>query len=422
MWVLGPDYPTAILWGGKRYAKAGQHRDGTYSSLTAAMDHAEIVVTNYEVLGQRSAELLAVPWQYLILDEAHELKQGFMRPLVKRDGTLQKRRFEHALELALAVHARGGTVWELTATPIRDRRRDLWAQLRIVLPFDKSVGRSSWNWLHYYCGAKRDHWGGLDTTGESNTEELAAFLLQHFVLATRAEVAHELPAVQRDVRLVTLDRENRAVKHGGGIEEAIARSAASKEPMAAELACDYLVGRGKVVVVTSRRALAHSMLAAIQRASKALPPAVKRTLWLHTVTGETPIPERQREVNEFNAREDTACLVATMDSIQTSIDIHQTDALVFAALPYTPYGVDQMEGRTGRLGGRPVTIHYLIAENSIDERVRELLLDKLDAVERVGTDTQGAATGAATALRNIRDEEAVLAGLRAWLEEGDENG
>jgi len=412
-WVLGEGEPVAVLWGGKSYSKTGVHRDGTYSSLERALEAAAIVVTNYEVLGARYSELVQVPWQYLILDEAHELKMGYTPAPKYRDGSEKWRRYEYAKALAQVVRARKGLIWEVTATPVRDRRRDLYGQLAIVLP--REVG-SGWSWLHRFCDARPGQWGGLDTTGESQTDELRAFLGAHFVAETRASIANELPPVQRDVRLVAPDRDSYAYM-GGGVEEAIARAAAAKAPVAIELALEYLAQGGKVAIVTPRRALAYSVYADLVKAiGTELPRKARGLVWHQVVTGEDEVRSRQKVANEYNSLSSYAALVATMDSVMTSIDLHQSDGLVFLSVPYTPYAVAQMEGRVGRVGGRPVTIHYLIAEGSIDERARELVLDKLEDVAALDADTQGAA-GAGDALRMLGSEEAVLDELRRWLDE-----
>ena len=412
-WVLGEEHPVSVLWAGSARTKSGTHRDGTFSSLEKALEHSEIVATNYEVLGARYAELIAVPWAYLILDEAHEIKMGFAPPQKYRDGSVKRRRYEYALDLARSVQMRGGYVWEITATPVRDRRRDLYGQLNVVLPHQ--IG-GAWDWLHYYCAAKPGRWGGLDTTGESHTEELRDVLRQYFVMETRASIADELPPVQRDVRTVTVDRECR--EHmGGGVEEAIARAAAAKTPVALDLVIEYLAQGGKVVVVTPRRALAHSFYRqAVAVLDKELPRKARSRVWSQVTTGEDDVILRSRLAEDYNARDDYALLVATMDSVMTSIDLQQSDGLIMTSVPLTPYGIAQMEGRVGRVGGRPVTIHYLIAEGTIDERARELVLDKLDDVRALETDTQGA-TGAGDALLHLRDEGEILSELRQWLQQ-----
>jgi hypothetical protein len=65
------------------------------------------------------------------------------------------------------------------------------------------------------------------------------------------------------------------------------------------------------------------------------------------------------------------------------LNLHDTDLGLVAMLPVTPGQVVQIEGRWVRLGmKRNVLIQYLIAESTIDERVAQILLRKLPAVER----------------------------------------
>jgi len=422
-WML--EQPVSVLWGGKQYSKKGVHRDGTFSSLERALENASMVVTNYEVIGRRAQELAHVPWQWLILDEAHELKMGHRPPRKLQSGGYKKRRFEHAVELARQVRRRRGRVIQLTATPVRDRVRDLWAQMHIASPSrypmwtrksDERLGRLQW--LERYCAAYRNDWGGLCTTGSSNLGELGTRCGHLFMVASRADVAHELPAVQRDVRLVTPDY-SQCRYMGGGVEMAISRAAEAKEPFACETALEYLNQGCKVVLVTSRKKLvAHLTLALGKVVEKECREAVRDGVWLRSVTGDIDSRPRSAIAEEFQRYEGPAALIATADSVRTSMDLHQADGLVWCALPWTPHDLVQMEGRVGRLGGKPVTIHYLVAEGTIDEQVRRSLLDKLAVVEDVGADTEGGGAGRA-ALDEMRDEETVLAELRAWLGEDD---
>ena len=56
-------------------------------------------------------------------------------------------------------------------------------------------------------------------------------------------------------------------------------------------------------------------------------------------------------------------------------------------LPWTPDKVIQWEGRFSRLGQqRPVLVSYVVARNTADEHVSELLLEKLPHVGEVAED------------------------------------
>jgi len=424
-WAL--EEPVSELWGGKAYSKSGVHRDGTFSSLEQALGAARMVVTNYEVLGARFDELRRIAWRTIIFDESHELKMGFSLPKKYDTGQRKLRRFEYADRLATICHARGGRVWSLSATPVRDRIRDLWGQLRVTLPdahplwlrgqaAEEAAARgvlARFEWLSYFCGGHMNEWGGFDTTGAAHLDELKAYIGQRFTLETRQSIAAELPALQRDVRAVT---PSARVGHlGGGVEEALARAAEAKAPFAVDLAMDYLGDCSRVVLVTGRRAANTELAAQVRGAcNMELRHDLRARLWLQAVTGETDPITRARICAEFNSWPGPAVLVATMGSIGTSVDLHHAQGLIYCALPYTPHDLEQTEGRVGRLGGDPCTIHYLVAEGTVDEQIRMLVLDKLDAVQQVGADTQGEG-GAHAAISGMIDEVEVLEGLNAWL-------
>ena len=73
-------------------------------------------------------------------------------------------------------------------------------------------------------------------------------------------------------------------------------------------------------------------------------------------------------------------------------------------LPWTPDKVIQWEGRFSRLGQkRPVLVSYVIARNTADEHVADLLLDKLPHVGEIAEDV--AAEEIEGALGGIDDSE-----------------
>jgi hypothetical protein len=80
-------------------------------------------------------------------------------------------------------------------------------------------------------------------------------------------------------------------------------------------------------------------------------------------------------------------MLASNAIVHNGVNLQDTDLALIAFLPYTPGQVVQWEGRFARHGQkRPVLIQYLIAENTVDEHVAGILLDKLPAVEKVSKD------------------------------------
>jgi superfamily II DNA or RNA helicase len=409
-WALD-NISVSTMWAGSKRSKDGRHRDGTYSGLAAALEDGQIVVVNYEVLKTRYKELRNVAWAGLVLDEAHSVKQGYQPPLKYEDtGKAKWRTFEAALYLSRDVRRNGGYVWELTATPIRDRLRDLWGQLIIV---DQST-LWRWDWLQKYCGAHPGQYGWVtEETNKANLPELKARLAQLFSVIKRSTVADQMPRIQRDVRTVNGKISWRYL--GGGIETAIDQAAEQKAEHVVELALEYLGNGEKVVAVTNRKRLAGKLTGMIQEAArKNVPPKYRRDMMVQMVTGDTAVKPRRALLDAYQDHKGAACIIATADCMMESIDLHQSDGLIFCAIPYTPYALVQMEGRVARIGGKPCTIHYLVAENSIDVELKERLLSKLDTVERADADTQGAA-GAVDAFNNRVNGDEVIAGLRDWL-------
>jgi hypothetical protein len=428
-WTLGPDYVPGVLWAGKQRSKEGVHRNGTYTDLEILMSERLACVTNYDILGKRLEELLEYPWNALVLDEAHAVKGGYQRVEKKGDGTPHLTRYHHARTLVRNVQFRRGIVWEMTATPIRNRRIDLWAQLDFVLPgeFGPAVDwyeaehrvehSRAKSFARRFCDANTNNeWGAIDLTGQSRTEELNHRCRKHFVIITRDEIAHELPKRQRDVSVVPVDRTTRRYL-GGGVEEALARAALAKLPLALELMASYLEDGGKVLLSVNRKSLVGEVaLAASQYIdSSKVSRKVRERCGVESTSGDEPIMPRVEKLTKFNMRDGMGVMVATMDSMSESIDLHYVDAAIVVMLPYAPGTIDQFEGRFARLGGKPCTIHYLVAEETVDERIRELLLDKLGDIVDVGTDTAGIET-ARDDLRDCYNEEKILADLNAWLE------
>ena len=415
-WVLGPDFVPAILTGGKA-SGARVHTNSlgitAYSDLDLALSRHPGVSINYELLEVRYNELARVPWSAIVYDEAHQLKGGFLRQTKDRDGNPIMRRYDYAKLLARAAHDRGAPVWEATATPIRDRRRDLWSQLDIVQP--GQWGHSAWNFLHHFCAAYINEWGGLDSTGEGNTEELEARLNGIFVRLSRDDVAGELPKLQRDVREITPQYTDARLA-GGGIEDEIERAARAKLPAALDLIADYVIGGGKVVVAVNRRRLAGFVGQTIQQTLD-VPRSVRERMTLQVVDGSIEPLKRKAIVDAFNVQTAPGVLVAVTESIGETIDLHLVDAAIALSLPYTPGILEQFEMRFARLGGKACVIHYPVATGTIDERVRNVLLDKLEDVMDLGADTQGG-DAIRRQLAGLDDEEKILAHLRSWLGEG----
>tara|TARA_R100000152_G_C6782069_1_gene218236 strand:- start:4427 stop:6358 length:1932 start_codon:yes stop_codon:yes gene_type:complete len=292
----------------------------------------------------------------------------------------------------------------LTATPLDDGRpRRLWSQLDLLAPggFSHSYSRFAGR----YCDAKPGQFGGLDDGGSSNLPELKArcSFMMHEVPYSESHAA--LPSTRVQVVYLSSAELNRAERWSDDktfgqalksmAKEAKTNFAAREQVLEARLAeacsrkrkyvtgevLEGLKGGGKVVVFTARRRETEAWSDTIQRevnrgdeAQRGVP------VWM--IHGGVPESERDVIVDAFRASDGPCCIVATGQSIGTGVDGMQTaDLAIFAMLPWKPGDFMQWKGRFDRLGGHATLLKVVVASNTYDERVVEILTDKFGPIE-----------------------------------------
>ena len=309
-----------------------------------------------------------------------------------------------------------------TATPIKDRVRDLWAQLDLAEPY-------SWGsanvWMHRYCAAKPNKYGGLDTRGESNLSELTERLKECTHSIDYRDTHRHLPPKRRQSMYISPEDQCRptggfarelkmAAKRGAAalLECRLAQAASKKRRAVLDLICDHISSGHKIVVFTGRRRDVDELGAALRK-QKVIK---KKEAQVWAAHGGSDTNERQEIVDKYMQSKEGCVLVGTGDAFGESLNLQDTDCALFTMLPYTPGQIRQWEGRFCRLGQeRPVTIYYVIAEDTVDEHVAEILISKMDAVEKVIQDEELAE--AAEAIGGTDDEEALFESILAKLGE-----
>lgn len=306
-----------------------------------------------------------------------------------------------------------------TATPAKDRARDLYAQLDVL---DAGGFGSATNYLDRYADRRLDENGYVNSKGSSNEEELAARarLMVHQV--DSSVTSAQLPAKRRIIHTVTAEDQIRALgdgeddkkaKKGAGhrlLEYHLMRAASRKRRAIRNLMLEHVDAGHKVVIFTGRRADCAYLYAEVGKV---------KGLQVWQAHGGLSSAERQDTTDAYMAHPGPCVLVATGQSMGESINLQDTDAAIFAMLPWTPGDLVQWEGRFSRLGQkRPVVLYYTVAEDSVDERVVSILLDKFGQVAKLAPDTQVDNIKAALAGEN--DAEQVLDRLASYFaERGD---
>lgn len=406
-------------------APGSKRREGlpAYLARCAERGVRPVVVVGWQGLPEHREALSALLPGAVVFDEAHVGKSSKRRrATLEADGAWTYADLDNivnaAAQLAKSAHRRLAT----TATPIKDRRRDLWGQLDLVEP-------GAWGgflaWAKRYCAAKPGAFGGWDTTGESNDAELLGRL--SFV-AHRVPYAlshRELPAKRRQSRYLGPDEQNaasggwdqeikRATARGASalLEVRLAESASRKRKAVIEMAAEQVAsGGGKVVVFTGRHRDCEALGTAM---GKALPGV---QVW--TAHGGNTTPETRESVRAAYMEHPGPCvLVGTGDAWGTGYNLHDTDLAIFAMLPWTGGDLHQWEQRFARLGQRrPVLIVYAICEGSVDEQIADRLIAKIsDMAAMTGDDETG---NARDALGGTDDRETLALSILARLADRD---
>ena len=315
-----------------------------------------------------------------------------------------------AAKLARAAAFRACT----TATPIKDRVRDLWSQLDLAEP---DAWGNATCWMNRHADRKPGVYGGFDTSGSSRLEELADRLNQCVHRVDYRVTHRSLPPKRRQSVYVAPEDQvrpsagfqkelNEAAKRGPSalLEVKLAQAASKKRKAVMGLVEDHLASGQKVVIFTGRRRDCEELGKALKD--------VKAKVWASHGGDSTQF--RQGVVDEYMAHPGPCLLVGTGDAFGESINLQDTDAALFVMLPYTPGQVRQWEGRFCRLGQkRPVVIYYVIAEDSVDEHVADILINKLPSVEAIAKDEELAEAG--DVIAGIDDAEALADSILAKL-------
>jgi SNF2 family DNA or RNA helicase len=297
----------------------------------------------------------------VVLDEIH----AYCDPRNKRTSAMREWR---------EGSGAGVPVLGMTGTPMPAYVRQLWSPLDLLHP-----GRwgSKWKFERRYANGhtqelqvgdrKRDIWVA---DGVTHADELATRLQAVMLRRLKADVALELPPLTRQIIEVDPSKREEAAADveaddlppvpGAHIRDALAAAEGRKLSHCLDLAREVIAAGGRPLILTLRRSSA-SWLAS--------------RLGVEAVTGDTPAQDRAATLQVDGA----PCGVATLASVTTGIDLISFDTVIMAGLDWVPSTMLQGEARAHRLGQlRSVVVYYLVALGTVDEAVRERVIDRLD--------------------------------------------
>lgn len=392
---------------------------------------ADVIVINYDILDKHLEWLLAFGAKTLIADEAQALKnfgaywEARERRFVPTDTTTLRARAFYEL------HWNVPKLLLLTGTPIMNRTKEIWPLLHMC---NKEEWGSMRNFQTVYCGGREEKVGGRQmwkADGRTNAPELHQRLVaRYMVRRTKAEVAKDLPAKSRRSIAVSMDLEHkkmyarvvrdflRWIEENGGPERAerVARAemlvrmtalrriaANGKAPAAINWIKEHWEGTQRPLVVMGVHADALDKIAAgidemNKEHSRALAagdvPDISKPIRYGRITGNVPKGKRQKTIEDFQ-KNGTLDLVLYSIPIATGTTLTRASEVLFIERLWRPADQVQAEDRVHRLGQTlPVSITYLDACGTIDDKMALLLMDKAvtaaAVIDGVDLDAKGA--------------------------------
>ncbi|NEC88409.1 DEAD/DEAH box helicase [Streptomyces sp. SID12501] len=348
---------------------------GSRRSLEALAD-GEFVLTTYGTMRLDARRLAEVPWGMVVADEAQHVKNPYS---------------ETARELR-SIGARARVA--LTGTPVENNLSELWAILDWTTP--GLLGRLGTFRSRYAQSVE----GGQDPAAA----ERLTRLVRPFLLRRRKSdpgIAPELPPKTETDRAVSLTREQ------AGLYEAVVR-----ETLAEISGADNMVRRGLIVkLLTGLKQICNhpaqflkedrpkiagrsgklelldelldtilsegaSVLVFTQYVQMArlleqhLAARGVPTQFLH---GGTPVAEREAMVERFQEGEVPVFLLS-LKAAGTGLNLTRAEHVVHYDRWWNPAVEAQATDRAYRIGqSRPVQVHRLIAEGTIEDRIAEML-------------------------------------------------
>jgi superfamily II DNA or RNA helicase len=318
---------------------------------------ARLILTTYSILKLDAEILCREEWDQVVLDEAHLIRNPETRAAIAAS------RLQARFRIAL------------TGTPIQNRLRDLLSLMNFLAP------------------------GMFESEEELTPRAIAPFLLRR----TKDEVLTELPPKTLIDHSVPLDAEEKGLHDALlntarqellerlGAGESLSPLGFFESLLRARQACAHpgLVDPSKkngtsskveAILALTRELLSegHSVLLYSQWTSflDLIEKPIRNEAPCFRLDGSTR--DREGEVERFQTGGRAAVFLLSLQAGGVGLNLTRASHVIFCDPWWNPFVEVQAEDRAYRMGQeKPVTIHRLIAENTIEERIRGLQLEKL---------------------------------------------
>ncbi|XP_038124099.1 SWI/SNF-related matrix-associated actin-dependent regulator of chromatin subfamily A-like protein 1 [Cyprinodon tularosa] len=352
-------------------------------------------IVSYDLLSRMDKQHPGQPFNVLIMDESHFLKN------------MKTARCKAALPLLKAAKR----VILLSGTPAMSRPSELYTQILAVRP---TLFPRFHEFGVRYCDAQKQNWG-WDYSGSSNLGELKLLLEECLMLRRlKSDVLSQLPSKQRKVVTVTIDGVSTSTKaalsaaakllvkdHRSKKEEKEAllifynHTAEAKLQAIMEYITDMLeCGREKFLVFAHHKLVLDHISAEL----------LKKNVSFIRIDGGTPSAERQHLCEKFQYSSKSCVAVLSITAANMGLTLHSADLVIFAELFWNPGVLIQAEDRVHRIGQTSsVNIHYLVAKGTADDHLWPMIQAKMNVLEQVGLSESNLSDNAVNASFHLKD-------------------
>ncbi len=350
------------------------------SGRRGALPMADIIVINYDVLDARVDSLAGIEPAALVFDESHYCKNPKARrtkALIK----LSEKIDPAALRLAL------------TGTPLVNQPAELVPQLRALRVLDRfGSGRSFARRFRGEEARRRLHWHLRSScyVRRRKDEVLKQLPPKRRITvpvpltnaAVYEELEHDLIAWLRSTVPDARELEKKidtALRAEALVKLNALRHVAARGKLAAavEWIESFIESGERLVVFAHHRDIQESLLEAFPDAARIL--------------GSDNLAERDANVQRFQAEDGPHLCICSLEAASHGFTLTAAASVAFIELGWTPAKHEQAEDRVHRIGQeRHVTAWYLLAADTIDERIAALIDHKRAVVGSVTDGTAGA--------------------------------
>lgn len=341
----------------------------------------DVFIINYDILHKFMGILTTARFDCEILDEFHYIK------------TTSSKRSKCVKLISKNIPS----ILLLSGTPMLNRPKELFNGLSLIDPTNWS------DYYHYsrrYCDGHQGSWGWEDN-GATNIEELQEKISHYFLRRTKDNVLKELPPktfidvpikIENDKRKEYDLAENSFMQYLKEIKEKTddeARRSFSAEKITKLNELRMITSNGKIktakeiienIIDSGEKVVVFSVYnAPIEQ--------LKEYFGNNAVmiTGKVDIDERNKAIERFQNDDSCKVFLGGMKAAGVGLTLTAAANVLFIDYSWVPADHLQAEDRIHRPGQKAdhATIYQIIAENTIDEKMKEILSKKQELFNRL---------------------------------------